>query len=389
MSDAPAMLPCYVMLDLETTGGSAEHDRITEIAMVRVEDGTPTQRWSSLVNPGKPIPPFIESLTGISDAMVADAPPFAELLPRVQELLHGAVLVAHNVRFDHGFLAKEMERAGALLNVQTLCTVRLSRRLYPHFKGHGLDALSQRHGLLNEARHRAMGDVDAVLAWLDIATRELGAQAVQAAAQSLLQGNGYLPAHLQTPLTDLPEGPGAYVLRNAQGQAIYVGKAAHLRQRVLKHIQSAKTVAKDRELTDQTVTIDAHPTAGELGALIERNRLVAQLQPHHNRLLKRERATLEFTLATLPAWPLSAPLAIREYHPGSERSAVHVFDQWRWLGSAQSEEELQQLDLHTERAAQRPFDVEVFRVLQKRLPTLKHDPHLFLWTRTTHGEFTG
>lgn len=380
-----AMLPCFVMLDLETTGGSATHDRITEIAMVRVENGAVTARWSSLVNPGQPIPPFIESLTGISDAMVADAPRFADVLAQVKALLHGAVLVAHNVRFDHGFLAHEMQRAGALLNVQTLCTVRLSRKLYPQYKSHGLDALSQRHGLHNEARHRAMGDVDAVLAWLAIAEQELGPSAVQAAAQSLLQGNAHLPAQLQTPLTDIADGPGAYVLRDAQGQAIYVGKAAHMRQRVLKHIQSAKTVAKDRELVAQTVTIECHPTAGELGALIEKMRLVEQLQPAHNRLLKRERTTLEFTLATLPAWPLATPLAIREYHAPSERSAVHVFDQWRWQGSASSDDELQQLDLNPARAAQRSFDVELFRVLQKRLPTLRHDPHVFAWKAVAHA----
>ena len=379
------MLPCFVMLDLETTGGSATHDRITEIAMVRVENGAVTARWSSLVNPGQPIPPFIESLTGISDAMVLDAPRFKEVLPQVKTLLQGAVLVAHNVRFDHGFLAHEMERAGALLNVQTLCTVRLSRKLYPQHKSHGLDAISQRHGLHNAARHRAMGDVDVVLEWLAIAERELGAQAVQAAAQSLLQGNAFLPAHLQTPLTDIPDGPGAYVLRNAQGQAIYVGKAAHMRQRVLKHLQSAKTVAKDRELTAQTVTIECHPTAGELGALIEKARLVEQLQPAHNRLLKRERSTLEFTLATLPAWPQGTALAIREYHAPSERSAVHVFDQWRWQGSAATTDELEQLDLNPARAAQRSFDLDIFRVLQKRLPTLRHDPHVFTLEVPAHG----
>lgn len=381
----PTMLPCYVMLDLETTGGSATQDRITEIAMVRVENGAVTARWSSLVNPGQPIPPFIESLTGINDAMVAEAPRFVEVMPQVKTLLQGAVLVAHNVRFDHGFLAHEMERAGDLLNVQTLCTVRLSRKLYPQHKSHGLDAISQRHGLHNEARHRAMGDVDAVLAWLAIAENELGADAVQAAAQSLLQGNAFLPAHLQTPLTDIPDGPGAYVLRDAQGQAIYVGKAAHMRQRVLKHLQSAKTVAKDRELTAQTVTIECHPTAGELGALIEKARLVEQLQPAHNRLLKRERTTLQFTLDTLPAWPLETPLAIREYHAASERSAVHVFDQWRWQGSAASTSELAELDLNPVRSALRPFDLDIFRVLQKRLPTLRHDPHVFALQAVAHG----
>lgn len=380
-----AMLPCYVMLDLETTGGSATHDRITEIAMVRVENGAVTARWSSLVNPGQPIPPFIESLTGISDAMVAEAPRFAEVLAQVKSLLQGAVLVAHNVRFDHGFLAHEMERAGDLLNVQTLCTVRLSRQLYPQHKGHGLDAISQRHGLHNQARHRAMGDVDVVLDWLAIAERELGTQAVQAAAQNLLQGNAFLPAQLQTPLADIPDGPGAYVLRDAQGLALYVGKAAHMRQRVLKHFQSAKTVAKDRLLSEQTCTVECHPSAGEMGALIEKVRLVETLQPLHNRLLKRERTTLQFTLDTLPHWPLATPLAIREYHPGSERSAVHVFDQWRWQGSANNEAELQQLDWNPARAAARHFDVEIFRVLQKRLPTLRHDPHVFAWKEMAHG----
>jgi DNA polymerase-3 subunit epsilon len=380
-----SMLPCFVMLDLETTGGSAVHDRITEIAMVRVEGGIVTARWSSLVNPGQPIPPFIESLTGINDAMVAQAPRFDEVLPEVTKLLQGAVLVAHNVRFDHGFLAHEMERAGALLNVQTLCTVRLSRKLYPQYKGHGLDALTQRHGLHNEARHRAMGDVDAVLAWLDIAAQELGLHAVQAAAQSLLQGNAFLPPHLRTPLSELPDGPGAYVLRDAQGVAIYVGKAANVRQRVLKHIQSAPTVAKDRLLTAQMVSIDSHPAAGELGALIAKAHLVQKLEPEHNRLLKRERTTLEFTLATLPAWPLAAPLAIREYHAASERSAVYVFDQWRWQGSAASSAELDQLDLNPARASERPFDVEIFRVLQKRLPTIKHDPNVFALQELAHG----
>lgn len=380
-----AMLPCFVMLDLETTGGSAVHDRITEIAVVRVENGIATERWSTLVNPGQPIPPFIESLTGINDAMVASAPRFAEVLPHVKRLLAGAVLVAHNVRFDHGFLAHEMERAGELLNVQTLCTVRLSRKLYPQFKGHGLDAISQRHGLHNQARHRAMGDVDVVLAWLDIATQELGSHAVQSAAQSLLQGNAFLPAQLTTPLSELPDGPGAYVLRNAQGTAVYAGKAANVRQRVLKHFQSAKTVAKDRQLSEQTVTIESHPTAGELGALIVRAQLIAQLQPEHNRLLKRERTTLQFTLDTLPAWPLPTPLAIREYDPASDRGAVHVFDQWRWQGSAANTTELEQLDLNPARSGQRPFDVEIFRVLQKRLPTLKHDANVFALQELVHG----
>ena len=98
------MLPCYVLLDLETTGGNAVRDRITEIAAVRVENGVEVARWSTLVNPGVPISGFIEQLTGISNQLVADAPGFDAVGHQLLSLLDGAVLVAHNVRFDHGFL---------------------------------------------------------------------------------------------------------------------------------------------------------------------------------------------------------------------------------------------------------------------------------------------
>ena len=148
------MLPCYVVLDLETTGGNASQDRITEIAAVRMEDGQEVARWSTLVHPGVPIPPFIQSLTGITDAMVADAPDFAEVAPELIRILDGAVLVAHNVHFDHGFVQNELARLDMALKTKTLCTVRLSRKLYPQHKGHGLNALLLRHGLHTETRHR-------------------------------------------------------------------------------------------------------------------------------------------------------------------------------------------------------------------------------------------
>ncbi|MDD5030290.1 MAG: 3'-5' exonuclease, partial [Rhodoferax sp.] len=137
------MLPCYVLLDLETTGGNALRDRITEIAAVRFEHGLEVARWSTLVNPGVPISGFIERLTGISNAMVADAPTFDEVAGQLLKLLDGAVLVAHNVRFDHGFLLHELARIDVTLRSKTLCTVRLSRLLTPGVKGHGLDAIMQ------------------------------------------------------------------------------------------------------------------------------------------------------------------------------------------------------------------------------------------------------
>jgi DNA polymerase-3 subunit epsilon len=181
------MLPRYVLLDLETTGTDPLHDRITEIAALRIEHGAVTARWASLVDPGRPIPPFVQQLTGIRDAMVARAPAVEALLPRVLELLDGAVLVAHNARFDHGFLVAAAARAGLVLNVPRLCTVRLSRRLYPAARGHGLDAIMRRHGLHTGARHRALGDVEVLHAWLGCASAELGIERLRETARGLVQ----------------------------------------------------------------------------------------------------------------------------------------------------------------------------------------------------------
>ena len=149
------MLSSYLMLDLETTGGNPVSDRIIEIALVRVEDGREVVRWSSLVNPGRWVSPFITNLTGIDNAMVADAPSFEDVAARLLELLDGTVLVAHNARFDHGFLKNAFSRMQIDLRVRVLCTVRLSRKLYPQHKGHGLDAIMRRHGLHSDARRDA------------------------------------------------------------------------------------------------------------------------------------------------------------------------------------------------------------------------------------------
>jgi DNA polymerase-3 subunit epsilon len=187
------MLPCYVVLDLETTGGSPQRDRITEIAAVRMEGAQEVARWNTLVNPGTPIPFFIQNLTGISNQMVRDAPTFASVAPRLLELLDSAVLLAHNARFDHGFLLGEFARLQTELRVKTLCTVQLSRALYPQHRSHSLDAIMQRHGLSSTARHRAMGDVDVVLAWLNVAALEHGVEQVRRHAGRLVNGTPTLP----------------------------------------------------------------------------------------------------------------------------------------------------------------------------------------------------
>lgn len=291
------MLPSYLMLDLETTGGNPVSDRIIEIAAVRVEHGREVLRWSTLVNPGRWVSPFITSLTGIDNAMVADAPTFEQVAMRLLELLDGTVLVAHNARFDHGFLKNAFLRMQIDLRVRLLCTVRLSRKLYPQHQGHGLDAIMRRHGLRSDARHRAMGDVDTVLQWLALAEDELGAEPVRAAAQALVSGVASVPPHLETALQDIPDAPGVYLMYGEARQALYIGKSMHVRARVLSHFRSDHATGRGMQLAQETRSVDFRRTAGELGALLLESRLVKQLQPSYNRRLRRNAPLCVWQLA--------------------------------------------------------------------------------------------
>ena len=369
------MLPCFVMLDVETTGGNPLRDRITEIAAVRMEHGVEVDRWSTLVNPEIPIPEFIQGLTGISNSMVEDAPHFSEVAPRLLKLLQGAVLVAHNVRFDHGFIQQELARLGLPLTINTLCTVRLSRRLYPQHKGHGLDAIMLRHGLRTEARHRAMGDVDVVLQWLALAQTELGASMVQREATALLQGDANLPPQLETPVDSIPDSPGVYLFYGEHEMPLYVGKSSAMRSRVLSHFQSAAKVAREARITEGLRRVEWRETAGELGALLLQKRLIQQLQPRHNRKSSKK-AQIHLVQQTLPPWPHSGPVGIREHHAASGRSAVHVFSHWCHVATVDNACALEEA-LHSRQSF--ALDLDVYRAIAHRLASpLGRDSAVFL-----------
>lgn len=149
----------FVVVDVETTGGSPPYDRITEIAAVVVRNGRIQDVFESLVNPERPIPPFITQLTNISWNMVKDAPKFADIAPRVMEALSGNVFVAHNATFDWRFVCSEMNRAtGSALDGRRLCTVKLARRLLPQLRRRSLDFVANYYGVEIVGRHRAGGD---------------------------------------------------------------------------------------------------------------------------------------------------------------------------------------------------------------------------------------
>lgn len=150
----------FAVVDVETTGmRSRGDDRITEIAVVHVDGPRIALAFDSLVNPGRPIPGFIERLTGISNAQVADAPAFADIADRIVAALAGRVFVAHNARFDWGFVSAEVERSqDVTLRMPKLCTVRMTRRLVPELERRSLDSVMHFFGLETDRRHRASGD---------------------------------------------------------------------------------------------------------------------------------------------------------------------------------------------------------------------------------------
>ena len=293
-------LPAYVLLDLETTGATPARDRITEIALIRYENGEEVARWQTLVNPHLPIPPFIQTLTGISDAMVQAAPDFESVAPTLQQYLDGAVLVAHNVRFDHGFLKHEFQRLGMTLRQKVLCSVKLSRLLYPQHRSHGLDAIIQRHQIVVAARHRAMGDVEAVAAFIDAAGRELGEDRVALEVARLMTAPS-LPPGLDPNLPDeLPETAGVYLFFGADDAPLYIGKGVNLRSRILAHFSANPAAARELPIRQAIQRVEWIECAGEFSALLLESHLIKTRQPLHNSLQRRQRQLCAWRLAAAP-----------------------------------------------------------------------------------------
>jgi len=278
-----------IFIDLETTGANAVVDRITEIGLVEVDALGNATSWSSLVNPQVSIPPFIQGLTGINNAMVQHAPLFEDLAPALFERLQGALFVAHNARFDYGFLRNAFKEAGFPFRSDVLCTVKLSRKLFPEESKHNLDALVARHGLAPGGRHRALADADLLWQLWQKLTTTLPAATFDAALEALLQRPS-LPSHLDThAIDDIPDTPGVYLFYGENDVPLYVGKSVHLRQRVLSHFNSDHKLYKDMRLSQQLHRIEWRETAGEIGALLLEAQLIKDLQPIHNRALRRQR----------------------------------------------------------------------------------------------------
>jgi DNA polymerase-3 subunit epsilon len=295
-ASAAALPRDLAFVDLETTGANAAHHRITEIGVVRVENGVLVEEWSSLVNPECRIPHAIQSFTGITNEMVEHAPRFRDIAVSVREKLAGAVFVAHNARFDYSFLRGEFRRLGSRFSAKVLCTVKLSRRLFPEHTHHNLDAVMERHGLHCAARHRALGDARVLWDLWEKLSAEVPPCRFAATLQSLFDAVR-LPAQLPADLADdLPDGAGVYRFFGEDDALLYVGKSVSLRTRILAHFAVDHADSKEHKLARQVRRVDWLETAGELGALLRESAWVKTQHPLHNRRLKRNTGTVTMCL---------------------------------------------------------------------------------------------
>jgi len=277
--DAP-----LAFVDIETTGCAFDRHRIIDIAVIGMRGGEVEFAWQSLVNPGGPVSAGTTELTGIDNDMLAPAPAFEAIARELRARLDGRIFVAHNVRFDYGFIRREFARLGDEWQAPSLCTVRLSRALYPDMPRHNLDALIERHGIQIENRHRAMPDAQVLVEfWRKLRTAWPAAELRQ--ALELAAHRATLPATLSPDLADeLPEGPGVYRFFGAgERDLLYVGQANNLRERVLDHFRARSGATRNAKLVAQVRRVEWTETPGELGAALLEAREIREWQPPFNR----------------------------------------------------------------------------------------------------------
>ncbi len=277
----------YAIVDIETTGGHANANGITEVAIC-IHDGKKiTQRYTTLVNPRRDIPVYIRALTGITNEMVQDAPPFEDVAADIYHLLHGKIFVAHNVNFDFSFIRYHLTAAGYDLQCSKLCTVRLSRKILPGMPSYSLGKLCRSLGINNDGRHRAAGDADATATLFSILLQNDTQNYIQDALKHRSKER-VLPAHLpHEDVENLPSSPGVYYFHNEKGKVIYVGKARNIKKRVCSHFSGNNAGLQRQEFLRNIYHISYQSCGTELVAFVLEAIEIKRLWPKYNRSLKR------------------------------------------------------------------------------------------------------
>lgn len=277
----------YAVVDIETTGGHASANGITEVA-INIHDGNEiVESYTTLINPKQPIPVYITALTGIDDNMLLDAPTFDDVALQIYQLLNDKIFVAHNVNFDYSFLKHHLAAAGYDLQCKKLCTVRLSRKLIPGKSSYSLGKLCTALQIPIQNRHRAAGDADATSILFNLLL-EYDQEGIIAEMLKKTSKEQVLPPHLdKASILRLPHQPGVYYFKDSKGKIIYVGKAKDLKKRVTSHF-TGNTPNRQRQDFLRTIHHVDHVICGtELMALILEANEIKRLWPENNRAMKR------------------------------------------------------------------------------------------------------
>ncbi len=276
----------FAVIDIETTGGNPSRDKITEIA-VFVHDGEKVvEEFSTLINPERRIPPFISSMTGITDQMVAQAPKFYEVAKTIVEITRDKVFVAHNASFDYNFIKNEFRSLGYNFHSEKLCTVKLSRKLIPGKPSYSLGRLCRELNIDIESRHRAKGDAMATVKLLELLLQTNSNGLIPellAAGKNIRQFNAYITWEM---IEKIPAKTGVYYFFNQEDKIIYIGKSKNIRQRILNHMGNGSS-GKSIEMADQIRRVEYKVTGSELAALLIESDEIKTHQPFFNRRQRR------------------------------------------------------------------------------------------------------
>jgi DNA polymerase III subunit epsilon len=277
----------YAVVDIETTGSYAAANGITEIS-IQVFDGMQVvETFETLINPLQHIPRFIESFTGISDAMVKDAPTFEQVAEKIHKMLQDKIFVAHNVNFDYSFIKINLETAGFEFNVKKLCTVRLSRKIFPGFQSYSLGRLCDTLGIRINGRHRAGGDAIATVTLFKMLLENDEKKFIEASLKKNSKEQ-ILPPNVPKENYDLlPMVPGVYYFHNAKGKIIYVGKAKNIRSRVNSHFSNNSAGRQKQNFINHVFSISFKECATEMMASILESVEIKRLWPAFNASQKR------------------------------------------------------------------------------------------------------
>jgi DNA polymerase-3 subunit epsilon len=277
----------YAIVDIETTGGYAAAGGITEIAVIITDGENIINRYETLVNPVYTISRYVESLTGITNAMVENERHFKMIANELYELLGDKIFVAHNVNFDYSYLKYHFKEAGYELDCRKLCTIRMGRQILPGFKSYSLGNFCREVGIAIEQRHRAGGDADATAKLFHHLLKHDTNKHVETMLK-VKSKEQHLPPNLSAKqIKQLPQKPGVYYFHDSKGKVIYVGKAKNLSKRVNSHFSNNKAGKQKQEFLRNIYSITYKTCATELMAFILETVEIKKLWPNHNRSLKR------------------------------------------------------------------------------------------------------